>query len=183
MKFKPLDILLRNGKIVEIKEASVDDAQGLINAAKKYLKESDYLLSDEEEFNPTIEEEVSWIKSMDNDNSLLLVATYQDEILATFSLHGRQLKKVEHTAEIAIAILSQWQGFGLGTALFDAAISWCKTKSFLEILYLDVFSDNVGAYQLYTKMGFIEDGRRTDYYKTKSGQYIDSIMMSLDIRK
>lgn len=182
MKFVPLHITLKNGRTVEIREATIDDAQGLIDAAKRYLRDSDYLLSYEEEFNNNLEEEIAWIKSMDNSNSLLLVATSANEIIATFSLRGWQLKKVEHTAEIAIAILSDWQGIGLGTSLFDSAIRWCKEKSLLEILYLDVFAENQTAYRLYRKIGFIEDGRRKNNFKTKLGKYIDNIIMSLDLR-
>ncbi len=183
MKFKPRHIKLKNNKTVEIREAAIDDAQGLIDAAKKYLRDSDYLLSYEEEFTNSLEEEVSWIESMDNDNSLLLVAVYEGEILSTFSLHSRQLKKINHTAEIAIAILKEWQGLGLGFALFNSAITWCKENTSLEILYLDVFAENTNAYHLYQKIGFTEDGRRKNYYKTKSDKYIDNIMMSLNINQ
>lgn len=181
MKFDPIHIKLKNDKTVEIREATIEDAEMLIGAAKKYLKSSNYLLSYEDEFNPTKEEEIAWIGSMDNENSLLLVATCGGEILSTFSLHGRQLRKLKHTAEIGIAILPEWQGVGLGTALFNAAIKWCKEKSSLEILYLDVFADNINAYNLYKKVGFIEDGRRKNNYKEKTGEYIDNIMMSLDL--
>lgn len=183
MKFEPQYIKLKNNKTVEIREATIEDAQGLIDAAKKYLRDSDYLLSYEEEFTNTLEQEISWIKSMDNNNGLLLVSVYEGDILSTFSLHSRQLKKIYHTAEIAIAILKEWQGVGLGTALFYSAIAWCKKKTSLEILYLDVFAENVSAYQLYKKIGFKEDGRRKNYYKTKSGEYIDNIMMSLNIKE
>jgi len=182
MRFTPIHIILKNGRSVEIREATVDDAQRQIDASKKYLCDSDFLLSYEEEFNPTVEEEMSWIKSLDNDNSILLLAIYNKEIIGTFCLIGKQQEKIKHTAEISIAILKEWQGLALGTALFNIAIDWAKQKSSLEILYLDVFEENRNGYNLYKKVGFTEDGRRKKYYKTKTGKYIDNIMMSLNIR-
>lgn len=182
MKFEPLNIVLKNGKSVTIREASVNDAQELINAAKHYLGESDYLLSYEDEFNPTIEEETAWIKSMDNENSLLLVAEYEDRIIATFSMHGKQLRKQKHTAEIAVAMLNEWQGIGLGSTLFNCAIIWARQHSLLESIHLDVFSSNTQAQALYKKMGFEEDGRRKNYFKTDSGKYTDNLMMSLKLK-
>lgn len=182
MKFEPKHIVLKNGKEIIIREAASGDAERLIAAAKCYLRESDYLLSYEDEFNPTIEEEAAWVKSMDSENSLLLVATHNNDILSTFSLQGRQFRKLKHTAEIAIAIRKEWQRIGLGKALFDSAIEWCKNESLIEILYLDVFASNIHAYSLYKKVGFIEDGRRKGYYKTIDGKYIDNIMMSLKIK-
>jgi len=182
MKFTPIHITLKNGRSVEIHEATVEDAQQQIDASKRYLRDSDFLLSYIEEFNPTLEEEISWIKSLDNDNSILLLAIYNDQIIATFCLIGKQQQKIKHTAEIAIAILKEWQGQGLGTALFNIAIDWAKQRSSLEILYLDVFEENRNGYNLYKKVGFTEDGRRKNYYKTKSGKYIDNIMMSLNIK-
>lgn len=182
MKFEALNIRLKNGKSVAIREASVDDAQELINAAKHYLRESDYLLSYEDEFNPTIEEEIAWIKSMDNENSLLLVAKYENAIISTFSIHGKQLRKQRHTAEIAIAMLNKWQGIGLGSALFNSAIEWARQHSPLESMHLDVFSNNTQAQALYKKVGFKEDGRRKNYFKSDSGKYADNIMMSLKLK-
>lgn len=181
MKFEPKEITLKNGKTVLLREAMTEDAQELIDAEKIYLRESDYMLSYEEEFTNTIEDEIAWIKSMDNDNSLLLIATHKGEILSTLSLHNRRFKKLEHTAEIAIAILNEWQGVGLGTALFEATIAWCKEKTSLEIICLDAFAENIVAYGLYQKVGFTEDGRKRNYFKDRDGNYQDNVSMSLNL--
>ncbi|WP_165040355.1 GNAT family N-acetyltransferase [Dysgonomonas sp. ZJ709] len=183
MKFEPIHITLKNGKSVTIREATTEDAEGLITAAKSYLRDSDYLLSYEEEFNPTIEDETNWIKSYDNDNSLLLIATADDIVIATFGLLGKQMRKLRHTNELAIAIRKEWQNTGLGTALFENAIRWAKRNPELEILCLEVFAENEAGIALYKKMGFVEEGKRKYYYKTKLGGYIDNIIMTLRIKE
>ena len=43
---------------------------------------------------------------------------------------------------------------------------------------LDVAADNVGARVFYEKLGFVEDGRRPQYYKRLEGERVDAILMS-----
>lgn len=181
MRPEPINIRLRNGKEATIREATIKDADGLITAAKAYLSTSAYLCSYPEEFNPTHEEETGWIEAHKNDNSLLLVAEYKDKILATLNATGFQNKKMKHIAVLGVSILEEWRGIGLGSILFDILISWAKNTD-LEILVLEVFSDNVVAINLYKKYGFVTDGIRRKYFKDKTGDYHDNVLMSLNLK-
>lgn len=182
MKFEPIDIILKNGKKVTIREATSHDAEKLIIAAKSYLRESDYLLSYDEEFNPTKKEEIAWIKSHDNINSLLLVTTYNKEIISTFNVTAFHYQKLSHVANLGISMTSEWRGMGLGSALFESMINWAKSKSNLEIITLEVFSANLPAIHLYEKYGFVKDGEKENYFKDKNGNYYNNILMSLKIK-
>lgn len=182
MKFEPKHITLKNGKEVTIREATSTDAKALIVAAKCYLRESDYLLSYDDEFNPTKKEEIAWIKSHDNINSLLLVTTYNKEIISTFNVTGFHYKKMNHVAVLGISMTSEWRGVGLGSALFEYMIDWAKSRSNLEIITLEVFSENKPAIHLYEKYGFVKDGEKVNYFKDKSGNYYNNIQMSLKLK-
>lgn len=182
MRFEPVTIKLKNGKEVLIREASIEDAEELIKAAKAYLRTSDYLCSYEDEFDPMMTEEINWIKSHQNANSLLLVATHEDEILATFNATGFQNRKMQHIAVLGISILEECRGQGLGTILFENLINWAKDNPFLEMLVLETFSDNADALKLYEKFGFEIDGVRKNYFKGGTNKYSDNVLMSLNVK-
>ena len=181
MKFTPINICLKNGKTATIREAALEDAEALIRAAKLYLRTSEYLCSYEDEFNPTEEEEVAWIEAHQPENSLLLVATYNDEILSTFNATGFPNRRMSHVAVLGISILEEWRGIGLGKALFDSLIGWAR-KSSLELLVLEVFAENTNAIHLYEKYGFGVDGVRKNYFKDRDETYSDNVLMSLNVK-
>ncbi|WP_029905828.1 GNAT family N-acetyltransferase [Prevotella sp. 10(H)] len=182
MRFAPQHITLKNGKNIVIREAVCEDAQALIDAAKSYLRTSDYMCSYENEFNPTPEEEADWIKSHQKENSLLLVAVDNEKILATFNATGYQNRKMKHVAVLGISILEDWRGNGLGNILFESMISWAKKNPELEILVLETFSDNLTAINLYKKWGFTVDGVRKNYFRNGNENYSDNILMSLNVK-
>ncbi|MBR5130447.1 MAG: ribosomal protein S18-alanine N-acetyltransferase [Alphaproteobacteria bacterium] len=69
------------------------------------------------------------------------------------------------------------QGYGelLLRTMFDYATNMNVSK-----IFLDVRIDNIGAIQLYKKMGFVENGIRKGYYKTRQGPK-DAVCMVYDI--
>ncbi len=182
MKFTPIHIELKNGKSVEIREATTRDAEALVVAAKCYLRTSNYLLSYDEEFNPTKKEEIAWIKSHDNVNSLLLIATYNKEIIATFNVTAFHYRKLRHVGTLGISILQEWRGVGLGSILMEYMTEWAKTRSGLKAIILEVFSENKHAISLYDKYGFVKDGEKKNYFIDKEGNCYDNTLMTLYIK-
>lgn len=65
------------------------------------------------------------------------------------------------------AVLPEYQGEGVGTALLREMILLLKGKGkAMAKLWLEVRVSNRGAYGLYKKMGFEDIYRRKDYYQT-----------------
>jgi len=77
--------------------------------------------------------------------------------------------------------LEEWRGISLGSILLEELLSLAKGTDF-EILALEVFSGNMVAVNLYKKYGFVIDGVRKNYFKDKTGDYNDNVLMSLNIR-
>ena len=122
-KFKPRLIELKNNKKVTIRQAQIDDAEKLLNCLKTYIPQSDYIPKLGEEIRLTVEQEKAWIQSfMDQENSLLLVAEHEGEIIGNIDLSGNQRIIMQHTAVIGMGMLKEWRNSGLGTALLAAVI-------------------------------------------------------------
>ena len=80
--------------------------------------------------------------------------------------------------DLGMTVARDWRGRGVGSALLAAAIEWAREQG-LHKLSLAVFPHNVAAIALYTKFGFVEEGRRVKQYRRSSGELWDAIDMGL----
>lgn len=78
-----------------------------------------------------------------------------------------------------IAVAPGVQGQGHGGSLLDAVVS-AAARGGAERLLLEVRESNAPARALYRKHGFVDDGRRRDYYPSADGRE-DAILMSLEL--
>jgi ribosomal-protein-alanine N-acetyltransferase len=68
---------------------------------------------------------------------------------------------------------------GLGAALLAAALAEAGTRG-ARRCFLEVRSSNTGAQAFYRAAGFVEDGRRKDYYRSGQGRE-DALLMSREL--
>lgn len=80
--------------------------------------------------------------------------------------------------EIGMAVVREWRGRGVGSALLAAAIDWAREHD-LHKLSLGVFAHNEAAIALYRKYGFVDEGRRVKHLRRASGELWDVIEMGL----
>lgn len=80
--------------------------------------------------------------------------------------------------DLGMAVVKEWRGRGVGTALMEAAIRWARERG-LHKLSLEVFPHNAAGIALYRKFGFVEEGRRVKQFRRQSGELWDSVVMGL----
>src|SRR5690606_1081490 len=181
MKFEPKQITLKNKKTVVIRQAGLSDAENLLNCIKTYIPTSNYIPKLESEIKLTVDQEKEWINSfLIYDNSLLLVAEYEGKIIGNIDLTGSRRKIMEHTAVIGMGMLQEWQNIGLGTALLSAIIEWAKNNPILELIWLQVYTENESGLNLYKKMGFTENGIIKNFFK-QDDKYFHNLTLSLSV--
>ncbi len=83
---------------------------------------------------------------------------------------------VDQTEILNIAIDPQYQGHKLGSQLLCHTMG--SLSDSIESVLLEVRVSNFSAIRLYFNYGFIEVGRRRDYYRTEYGRE-DAILMTL----
>jgi RimJ/RimL family protein N-acetyltransferase len=105
-----------------------------------------------------------------------IVAVADDQIIGMIhvevSRHG--------FGEFGMLVDREWRGYGVGSALLQAAIDWARDQA-LHKLCLEVFAHNTAAIALYRKCGFVEEGHRVKHYRRSSGELWDSIIMGLPL--
>ncbi|MEP7067499.1 MAG: ribosomal protein S18-alanine N-acetyltransferase [Gemmatimonadota bacterium] len=76
-----------------------------------------------------------------------------------------------------LAVARDARRHGVGARLLDAAIAAVR-KAEVEMLYLEVRDSNAAARALYASRGFVEVGRRRDYYRRPKE---DALVLRLDL--
>jgi ribosomal protein S18 acetylase RimI-like enzyme len=80
-----------------------------------------------------------------------------------------------HVGELGIAVLHEFRGIGIGSALMDSLVSLASEKRY-EKITLSVFHTNKQAINTYKKFGFKKVGEKKKQFKL-NGQYVDEIIM------
>ena len=84
---------------------------------------------------------------------------------------------VSEVSLMHLLVDSEYRGLGLGAKLVSENLKLWKEKGAGRCL-LEVRISNKGAQEFYTKIGFIVDGFRPNYYST-TGSREDAVLMSL----
>ena len=81
----------------------------------------------------------------------------------------------EEAEIITIGVVPQYQRQGVAQALLSGVFELSR-KAGADIL-LEVGANNEAAIKLYLKNGFVEAGRRKNYYKRQDGNWIDALIL------
>lgn len=163
-----------------IKEALPEDAEKLIAYMRKIGGESDNLTYGSEGLSITVEQESGFLESIANDqHSVFYCAWKESELVGTANLSGLP-RRMSHRAELGISVLKNEWNNGIGAMLMQHLIDYAKEHG-IEIINLEVRSDNKAAIHLYEKYGFIKTGTVPAFFKIDK-EYVDFDVMSLDMR-
>ena len=164
-----------------IRKATVEDAHAIVTAEKEIAETPGYFCSQPSELSE--QNVIKTISSLaDSEKGIYLVAERDGKIVGHAFLEPLHLKAICHVAELSIGVHHGWQEKGIGTALMEELIAWAKQSKTIEKIELNVRASNDRAIALYKKMGFIEEGRLKKRIKINESQYIDDVLMALDIQ-
>lgn len=178
MKFEPIQIKDKLGRVVVLRSAEISDAVDLIDYLKITTGETPYLIREPEEVTLTLEQEKSFIESKINaERELMLVATIDGKHIGNCSLMSiAPYKRYAHRCEIAIALYQEYCGCGIGNAMMQTILDVAKNLGY-EQAELEVISDNKNAIEMYKKLGFKKYGSFPKNMKYSDGTYADAEWM------
>ena len=115
----------------------------------------------ERPFNPHLKTPTAKYYDLDGllqqDNSLLLVAECEGEIIATGYAQIRQSKQSITYSQYGylgfMYVVPEFRGQGLNRRIIDQLVYWCQQKG-IEHFHLDVYQQNQSAMRAYEKYGF-----------------------------
>ena len=164
---------------IMISKTLPEDAAQMIEYLKKIGGETDNLTFGSEGLPITIEDEKAYISSLlESKNSVLFTAKNKENIVGIAGLTGDSRERMSHRGELAISVLKDEWGKGIGSKLMQKVIDFAKNEANTEIISLQVRSDNERAISLYKKYGFEKIGCFKGFFKI-NGEYVDFDLMNL----
>ncbi len=171
------EVMLKNEERLILRQPEVDDADAIIGYLNQVGGESDNLLFGKDEFPLTVEQEIEFIKRVnDNENTLMLLGIIEDSIVCIAQISCHQRKRISHNSEIAISVKKQYWRSGIGSAVMEELVHFATNHSNIKNIGLGVKAGNENAIKLYEKLGFVKVGYHKDYFKI-NGVYDDLILM------
>ncbi len=162
-----------------IRKANMEDAQKIIDFLNQVGGESDNLLFGFNEFKMSIEQEQSFIETMNNaEKDLMLLGVVEEELVAIGSLQGYKRTRIEHRGQIAISVSKKYWHCGIGSRMMKELIEFAKDSASMSVVELTVKSDNKNAIALYEKLGFEQIGLYKKFFKIEN-EYFDAYFMNL----
>jgi len=177
MKIEPKRVRLKDGRVAILRTPEPLDAALLLEYLRITAEETDFLLRYPEECTMTLEQEAVYLqKSLQNPDSVMILCEVDGKIAGNCNLSRHNKRKTMHRASIGIALLREFWGQGIGTAMFDE-INCLAQSCGIEQLELEVFADNHRAMGLYKKMGFRIAAEHPNAIKRKDGTYVNEYLM------
>lgn len=165
---------------IEIRELLPEDAEQMIEYLKKIGGETDNLTFGKEGLPITVEQEKEFLRQAhESKQSVHYGAWKNGQIIGHSNLSGFP-RRMSHRAEMSLAVMKSEWNQGIGSMLVEKLIHYARQNE-IEIIQLEVRSDNTGAIHLYEKHGFQRIGTIPAYFKMENA-YFDFDMMCLDLR-
>lgn len=153
-----------DGYEIVIRRADETDAEKLLQLKLGYIKGTLSIPLYEDEYVNSVEQEAGLIKKyIAEENSILLVAEHNNQLIGNLDLTGNQRRKLFHTGMIGMGIANAWQNRKIGSFLMKEVLQWAE-QSPLKIVWLEVYSSNIAGISLYSKYGFEQCGRIKNFF-------------------
>ncbi|MCA1343658.1 GNAT family N-acetyltransferase [Lactiplantibacillus pentosus] len=166
-------------EVVDVRPAEVTDAAQLLALLAQLGRESNTFTVDDgiEELSETDEaEQIERISG--TTTNVIFVAVLGDRLIGVSTVQASTDFSAAQ-GEVGVAVLKEFWGMGLGTALAEEILDWARNYSSLERLVLTVQLRNTRAAKLYQHLGF-ENCTATSYEVVDpTGQRVAAIDMSL----
>ncbi len=178
MIFEPKTVMLRDGREAVLQTPEVSDAEGMLRFIRTACGETDFLARTAAEWDGvSVEQETKWVENIRSAANHLAIACFVDgEIAGNAEISFFPGVKTRHRASLAIALLREYWGLGIGTALFTELLAAAQASG-TQIVELEYISGNDRAKRLYEKFGFRDVSVRPDAYRLPDGTYRDEIYM------
>lgn len=169
------NIIARDGRTVQLRQAIEEDAADLIRAVNSVAREGAYFLRSRFEIDE--DKERAFIAAAIEQGDLMLIALAEGRLVGWVTIFRARPEFMRHTAELGMGVVRGYRGIGIGTALMDSALQWAGHQG-LEKVNLGVRAGNKRARALYRKFGFVKEGHRVREIKDRQGRYEDSVEMA-----
>lgn len=163
---------------VLVRPALLSDAARLVKLRRTLFAETHFMLLESKEFRNTAKDEAHRIRFFDaKPNALLLVAEDGEELVGTLIVSGDELRRLHHSAALALGVKQAHWGRGIASRMIDGAIAWSRGRG-IRRLELTVSTHNLRAISVCLRAGFQIEGLRRSSLVV-DGRDVDEYLMAI----
>ncbi|KEO83254.1 hypothetical protein EL26_11225 [Tumebacillus flagellatus] len=149
---------LRNGNVLTLRCALVEDAAMTLDYLRLVSGETDNLTFRPEEFNTTLERQSQVIEEWGGRGGLYLLGLVDGELASVLTFEPRSKSRTAHAGEFGLTVRQSFWGLGIATEMVQALIDWAHGTGRIRKIDLHVRTDNDAAIAVYKKLGFQNEG-------------------------
>ncbi len=178
MILQPKQITLKNGRTAILRTPEVSDAAEMLAYITKACGETEFLARYPEEWaSMSIEREQAWIKNLrESPGSLAITCFVDGELAGNCEIGFKPGIKMGHRATVAIAILQEYWGLGIGSAMFEEMFAAAREHGTM-IMELEFIEGNDRARHLYEKFGFRIVAEKPNAIRLRDGKLLSEFIM------
>jgi len=175
---QPITIKTKSEEEVRIRCADINDARDLIEYMTVILQNDfEVVLTQAHELSVSKEDEENWINDhLSSEGKLILIAESGGRMIGLLHFASGNRERNQHTGSFGMSVHRDWRRQGIGRTLVQILLDWAKKSPIIEKVYLEVFSTNTQAIELYQSLGFLEEGICPKAYKLGKSKYVDGMV-------
>ena len=179
MVIRDIEFTLKDGRKAVLHSPREEDVPGMLEYLIQSAGETDFLLRYPEECGKyTPEAEKALFERMNaSETEAMLACTVDGRIAGNCQITWNRRIKTGHRASVAIALLKEFWGLGIGTRMFEEMIRIAEADPAILQLELEFIEGNSRARALYEKMGFRITGVNPDAVRLKDGSFRNEYVM------
>lgn len=173
---------LKDGRTALLRSPREEDALELLEIMKTASAETDFLSRYPEEWSLTEEQEREWVRNVrDGKHVCPIVCEVEGQLAGNCEVRFYTGLKMRHRGTVGIALVKEYWGLGIGTAMFEKMIEIAREREDLCQLELVFVEGNARGRGLYEKMGFSVVGSRPNAIRLKDGRLLKEYFMALPL--
>ena len=154
---EPFTVFIKD-RAVTIRPIVDEDASAWLDYLKQVGDETDFLAFSSEQITMDTDQARQYLEQASNrTDSLFLLATDDNRILATLNFECGRWPFFRHHGEFGISVVEEFWGCGLARIMMGTMLEWA-TQNNVRKIHLKVRTDNHRAIHLYQSMGFSIEG-------------------------
>lgn len=181
-KIEKTEEILKDGTTIVFRSPEIEDAQKFIDYCNHMFSNSEFLVTEPDEFEGDLEKQQKWIKDFDGKvGAISIIAELDGKIIGNIDFRNKSgRRRIQHRGDFGMGVIKEFRGKGIGKLLITKLIEWARSSDNpVEKIELMVMAENKPAIRLYESLGFKEEGRVHREIKMSEDRYIDGISMGL----
>lgn len=176
---------LKDGRRAVIRSPRDEDIPGMLDYLYVSAGETEFILRYPEEcgkYTPEGEKAL-FDRANASECEAMLVCLVEGRLAGNCQVMWSRNIKTGHRAMVAIALLKEYWGQGIGTAMMRELIRIAEGNENILQMELDFVEGNVRARALYEKMGFRITGVKPNAIRLKDGTLLNEYSMTREVRR